>query len=143
MTPDPISVARWLAIFSEVRPGAVETTDRRGALRIIRRPSTTGARTVREHDAFVSAYRVAVGRDNLMTHFPQLRSHQLIQLRLHLQLVAHLVVAEARLVPCRLHVGAKIENVGEDLHVALALLIATGLTGDGQRPAVAHEEPRR
>src|ERR1041385_4061518 len=93
MTPDPISVARWLAIFSEVRSGAVETTDRRGAPRIIRRATTPGARIGHEHDAFVSAYRVAVGRDDLMTHFPQLRSHQLIQLRLHLQLVAHLDVA--------------------------------------------------
>ena len=60
-----------------------------------------------------------------------------------LQLVAHLVVTEARHVAGRLHVRAQIEHVHQHLHVALPLLIAAVLAGDEQRPIVLHHEHRR
>ena len=78
-----------------------------------------------------------------MPHVLQRAPDQLKQLRLHLQLVPHLVVAEPRHVACRLHVRAEIEHVHQHLHVALSLLVAAVLPGDEQRPAVLHHEHRR
>ena len=83
------------------------------------------------------------GRRHLVAHRRQLCADQSEQRGLHLQPVVHLVVAEARHVAGRLHVGAEIQDVHEHLHVALALLIAAVLARHEQRPIAARHEHRR
>src|SRR5215510_4088542 len=134
--PHARSPSDRLAILAVVGTSAVVPCEARACTGCRRRSGR------HEHDRLIAADARAVDLLDRVTHLLQSRANELVELGLHFEPVAQLVMAEARHVGCKLQVGAEVEHIHQRLSVALRLHIAAHQRDRHQRRFVLHDEAR-